>query len=240
VAIPDREEVTAMQRDYYLVLGVSRDETARGIHDAYRQLVKKHHLDHAGPQDTQAFREVVEAYEVLSDAEKRRRHTQGLRRAEGRLDVAPDTIVFSEEAPAEPLAPDPVSLRHGFQHVHPSAEALLDRLMHNMLRERAPKGERVEALNMELVLSPAEAARGGDVRLGVPVFRSCPWCGGAGGDWLHLCPACDGQGAMAVEQPVGVSIPPMVRDRTVLEMPLHGVGITNFHLRLHIRIDPWA
>jgi len=32
----------------------------------------------------------------------------------------------------------------------------------------------------------------------------------------------------------------MVRDRTVLEMPLEGVGIAKFHLRLHIRIDPWA
>src|SRR4029450_3979502 len=200
-----------MQRDYYLVLGVSRDETARGIHDPYRELVSKPRPDHAGPQDTQAFREVVEAYEVLSDAEKRRRHTQGLRRAEGRLDGAPDTTVFSEEAPAEPLAPDPVSLRHGFQHVHPSAEALLDRLMHNMLRERAPKGERVEALNMELVLSPAEAARGGDVRLGVPVFRSCPWCGGAGGDWLHICPACDGHGAMAGGAAVEGSILAVVR-----------------------------
>jgi len=229
-----------MQRDYFLVLGVSRDETARGIHDAYRQLVKKHHPDHAGPEQADAFRELVEAYEVLSNAEKRRRYTQGLRRAEGRLDVAPDTIVFSEDTPAEPLAPGQVSVRYGFHHVHPSAEALLDRLMHNVLRKRAPKGERVEPLNLELVLSPAEATRGGEVRLAVPVFRSCPWCGGAGADWIHVCPGCDGRGAVAIEQPVGVSIPPMVRDRTVLEMSLDGVGITNFHLRLHIRIDPWA
>src|SRR4029450_11058829 len=100
-----------MQRDYYLVLGVSRDETARGIHDAYRQLVKKHPPHHPGPPAPQAFREVVEAYEVLSDAEKRRRHTQGLRRAEGRLDVAPDTIVFSEAAPAAPRGPGPGSGR---------------------------------------------------------------------------------------------------------------------------------
>jgi curved DNA-binding protein CbpA len=109
---PDQEGVTAMQRDYYLVLGVSQDETARGIHDAYRQLVKKHHPDHAGPEEAQAFRDVVEAYEMLSDAEKRRRYTQGLRRAEGRLDVAPDTIVFSADAPAEPLAPDPSPAAH--------------------------------------------------------------------------------------------------------------------------------
>jgi molecular chaperone DnaJ len=229
-----------MQRDYYVVLGVPRDETGGGIRDAYRQLAKKYHPDHAGPEEVEAFRELVEAYEILSDAEKRHRYTQGLRRAEGRLDVAPDTIVLGEDAPAEPLAPDPVSVRHGFRRVHPSAEALLDRLMHNVLTARAPKGERVEALNVELVLSPAEAMRGGEVRLAVPVFRRCPWCAGTGEDWLRVCSACDGRGAVAVEQPVGVSIPPMARDRTLLEMPLAGVGITNFHLQLHIRIDPWA
>src|SRR5262245_21239810 len=185
-----------MQRDHYLVLGVPRDETARGIHDAYRQLVKKYHPDRAGPEEAEAFRELIDAYEVLSDAEKRRRYTQGLRRAEGRLDVAPDTIVFSDEVPAEPLAPDPVSVRYGFRHVHPSVEALLDRLMHNVLGQPEPKGERVAALELELALSPAEAARGGEMRLAVPVFRSCPWCGGAGANSLHVCPACDGRGAV--------------------------------------------
>jgi DnaJ-class molecular chaperone len=116
----------------------------------------------------------------------------------------------------------------------------MDRLMHNVFTERAPKGERVEALNLELVLSPAEAMRGGDVHLAVPVFRRCRWCAGTGADWFTVCPACEGRGAVAVEQPVRVSIPPMVRERMLLEIPLAGVGITNFHLQLHIRIDPWA
>src|SRR5262249_15663888 len=114
-AIRGRAGVTAMQSDYYLVLGVSRDETSRGIRHACRQPAKRHHPDLAGPEQAGAFRELVEAYEVLSDAEKRRRYTRGLRRAEGRLDVAPDTIVFSEEVPAEPLAPGPVSVRYGFR-----------------------------------------------------------------------------------------------------------------------------
>jgi len=105
-----------------------------------------------------------------------------------------------------------------------------------------PRGEgrARRGVNVELVLSPAEAAQGGEVHLAVPVFRSCRWCAGAGADWFHVCPACDGRGAVAVDQPVGVSIPPMVRDRTVLEVPLDGVGIANFHLQLHVRIDPLA
>src|SRR5262249_44980799 len=80
-AIRGREGVTAMQSDYYLVLGVSRDETSRGIRDAYRQLAKRHHPDLAGPEQAEAFRELVEAYEVLSDAEKRRRYKRGPRAA---------------------------------------------------------------------------------------------------------------------------------------------------------------
>jgi molecular chaperone DnaJ len=229
------------KQDYYLVLGVSRGEDWRGIRDAYRQLVKKHHPDRAGPESANIFRDVVEAYQVLSDEEKRRRYSQSLRRAEGRLDVAPDTIVSSpEEVPAEPLAPPPLSVRNGFRRVRPSPDALFDRLLHNLHTSLAPKGERVEGLNVEVVLSPAEAARGGVVRLGIPIFRTCGGCGGAGGDWLRACAACDGQGVVESEVPVAVQLPPMVRDRTVLEMALGGFGIANLHLLLHVRVDPWA
>src|SRR5262245_65880907 len=99
-----------MQRDYYLVLGVSRDESARGIHDAYRQLVKKYHPDRAGPEEAEAFRELIAAYEVLSDAEKRRRHTQARRRAAGRLDVAPRATAFGRDGPAPRPPAVPVSV----------------------------------------------------------------------------------------------------------------------------------
>jgi curved DNA-binding protein len=61
------------KKDYYQTLGVSKTATEKEIKQAYRKLAKKHHPD-ANPDDPSAetkFKEINEAYEVLSDAEKR-------------------------------------------------------------------------------------------------------------------------------------------------------------------------
>ena len=66
----------ADKRDYYEVLGVSKDATESQIKNAYRKLAKKYHPD-ANSDDPQAeakFKEASEAYAVLSDAEKRKQY----------------------------------------------------------------------------------------------------------------------------------------------------------------------
>ena len=65
------------KRDYYEVLGVSKDADDATIKKAYRQLAKKYHPD-MNPGDKEAeikFKEASEAYAVLSDADKRRQYT---------------------------------------------------------------------------------------------------------------------------------------------------------------------
>lgn len=75
-------------RTYYMILGVPRTESPGGIRSAYRDLARKLHPDVAGEQATQAFQEITEAYDVLSDPERRRAYNDQLRRAEGG-DVVP-------------------------------------------------------------------------------------------------------------------------------------------------------
>lgn len=58
-----------MRKDFYEVLGVKRDASAQDIKRAYRKLASKHHPDKGG--DTDKFQELQEAYDVLSDVEKR-------------------------------------------------------------------------------------------------------------------------------------------------------------------------
>jgi DnaJ-class molecular chaperone len=65
-------------KDYYLILGVSRDESPEGIRAAFRQLAKRYHPDRAGAESTAEFQQIVEAYEVLSDPARRAQHNRHL------------------------------------------------------------------------------------------------------------------------------------------------------------------
>src|SRR5437867_2586665 len=60
-------------KDYYRILGVDRSADEKTIKSAYRKLARKYHPDVNKGQDAR-FKEIAEAYEVLSDPEKRRRY----------------------------------------------------------------------------------------------------------------------------------------------------------------------
>src|SRR4051795_1631339 len=65
-------------KDYYKILGVGRSASDKDIKAAYRKLARKYHPD-VNPGDKSAedkFKEINEAYEVLSDADKRKRYDQ--------------------------------------------------------------------------------------------------------------------------------------------------------------------
>src|SRR2546423_6479810 len=71
--------VSTVKRDYYEVLGVTRTTDGEEIRRAYRKLAMKYHPDRADGDKTVAetkFKECAEAYEVLSDPDKRRRYDQ--------------------------------------------------------------------------------------------------------------------------------------------------------------------
>ena len=61
-------------KDFYIILGVSRTESPSGIRDAFRELAKIYHPDRSGPQTTQKLQEIAEAYEVLSLWQRSRRN----------------------------------------------------------------------------------------------------------------------------------------------------------------------
>jgi len=64
------------KRDYYEILGVKRDASEQELKKAYRQLALKHHPDRnpGSKPSEEKFKEINEAYEVLSDSQKRHRY----------------------------------------------------------------------------------------------------------------------------------------------------------------------
>ena len=225
------------KRDYYIILGVSRSESSAGIHEAFRKLAKKYHPDLGGPEATGTFQDIAEAYEVLSDPGQRREYDQALRARENLMRPQRAEPLFREPRyRPEPLVPQPMSILHDFQTICPSFDALFDRILRNFSGIGVTKAERIEDLNIEVILTPTEAARGVTAPIEVPVFRTCWSCHGTGREWLFPCVACAGRGMIEEYETVSVRIPPMVHDRSIIELPIEGFGIHNFYLRLHIRI----
>jgi len=63
-------------KDYYSILGIKKDASADEIKKAYRQLALKYHPDRAGKDSSEKFKEINEAYQVLSDPRKRAQYDQ--------------------------------------------------------------------------------------------------------------------------------------------------------------------
>jgi molecular chaperone DnaJ len=170
----------AGKRDYYEVLGLSRDASEEDIKRAYRRLARKYHPD-ANPNDPEAeerFKELNEAYEVLSNPEARRAY---------------DT--YGHQVPrgaAGRPGSDPFG---GFQDIF---EAFFgDRFgdpFFDLGRRRQPsRGGDTEA---EVEISLEEAAFGAEREVKVQTIRNCPACDGAGGTETRLCGACGGSGVV--------------------------------------------
>lgn len=236
-------------KDYYFILGVPRTATARDILRAFRELAKLYHPDIAGPQGTASFQDIIEAYEILSNPERRRHYNLSLsehvdpRAPEPPLSVRPQPEPLIPEQRSYrlynrpgPIVPEPISVLHDFATINPSFDALYDRLQRNFTGHGIPKAERVESLHAEIKLTPYEALHGIMVPIGIPVFIRCAACDGPGRDWFSRCLQCQGQGVVETERTIAIRVPPGIQDGSIIELPLRSMGIHNLFLRLHIRI----
>ena len=178
---------SSMKRDYYEVLGVSRDAKLDAIKKAYRKLALKHHPDR-NPDDEEAaekFKEATEAYEVLRDPEQRAAYDryghEGVRAGAGArtgFRSFDDALsIFMREFGG-----------FGFGDIFGGAST--------RRRDVRVKGEDTK---IRLRLTLEEVATGVKRTIKMPIFDSCPKCKGSGardGAQPTSCPACGGSGEL--------------------------------------------
>lgn len=179
------------KRDYYEVLGVSRNATLDEIKSAYRKLAMKYHPDR-NPGDKEAeekFKEATEAYEVLSDPEKRERYDrfghEGLRSGYDYHTYTTIDDIFSAFS----------DIFSGF------GGSIFDEFFGTGSRSRRTRtvsiGERGSDLRIRLPLTLEEIATGVEKTIKLKKFVTCHKCGGTGaksGSGYKTCPNCNGSG----------------------------------------------
>lgn len=103
------------KKDYYDILQITPTESLSGIHRAYRRLAKQHHPDHAGVQGAAAFRAIQEAYQVLSNPERKRRYDETLHPHRASIHKTAEPLVKRDRhaSRAEPLVVPPSGMDRG-------------------------------------------------------------------------------------------------------------------------------
>ncbi len=180
-------------RDFYNVLGVPRSASEQEIKRAYRKLARKYHPDvNPGNKSAEAkFKEISGAYEVLSDAEKRRRYDQ----------FGHDAFVAGAKGPQPGSGPGGFDFR-GFDF-EPGGIGDLGDLFSGLFGEReharTPGPGKGEDLHYSLDINFEDAIRGLSTEISLQKHSRCDRCGGSGaraGSPLETCPDCGGSGRL--------------------------------------------
>jgi molecular chaperone DnaJ len=178
------------KRDYYEVLGVPRDADEAGLKSAYRKLAMKHHPDrNAGCTNAEAkFKEVNEAYAVLSDPQKRAAYDRyGHAGLNGHAAGGAGQADFRD---FEDL------VRGAFGG---SFDDLFGELFGGGVRARRRGPAAGADLRCDVEIELEDAFAGKDVTVEVPCSETCTACKGSGaepGTSVETCPTCGGMGAV--------------------------------------------
>ncbi len=222
------KRLTIEYKDYYRILGVDRHADEKAIKSAYRRLARKYHPDVAkGKEDR--FKEVTEAYEVLSDPEKRRRY---------------DTLGPDWQRHATGTS----SGSGGFTYTTGNVGDLGDfseffRTIFGDLGARVGRGGRPRSVSVEDLLGGVGRgrARGEDVQASVDITleeayhgarktftleadEPCGTCQGAGNVNGQPCSTCGGTGWQRIQRQIDVKVPAGVKTGQRVRVSGEGAG----------------
>jgi len=181
------------KRDYYEVLGVGRDASDEDIKKAYRRLAMKHHPDRNPdhPKSEERFKEAKEAYEILSDASKRKAYDQfghaGVDQNGGAGFGGGGFGGFGGQGFADAFGDIFGDIFGGG----------------GSGGRRSSNVYRGADLRYNLEISLEEAAHGTETKIRIPTLEECEACHGTGakaGTQPTVCPTCGGHGQVRMQQ----------------------------------------
>lgn len=229
-----------MPRDYYEVLGVDKTADADTIKKAYRKLAVKYHPD-KNPGDKAAeekFKELAQAYEILSDPEKRKQYDQF-----GHAAFEPGGGMGGAGAGGAGFR-DPYDI---FSQMF-GGGGFEDLFGGGRRQRRDPNGPIPgDDLRFDMEIDFNDAMYGAEKRITIPKTILCDVCGGSGaepGSTTKVCTQCGGSGQVQISQgffAVRQACPRCRGTGRIIEKPCHkchGEGEVRINKTLQVRIPP--
>jgi molecular chaperone DnaJ len=214
------------KRDYYDILGVDRNVSDDDLKKAYRKLARQHHPDlHAGDQQKKSaeekFKEINEAYETLSDQERRKRY---------------DMFGHAGAQQGGPGFEGFDFGRGGFGDVF---NDIFEDFFGQARGGGATRAERGNDLQYNLEITFEEAVYGKEAKLKIPRWEICIDCKGTGAKSaaaIKPCGSCKGTGQIRFQQERQPALRSMRRHRSLRHGPLPDLPGTSTGLqRAHHR-----
>ncbi len=186
------------KRDYYDVLGVAKDASKDDLKSAYRRLALQYHPDrNKDPDAEERFKEISEAYAVLSDDEKRRQYDLYGHAGIGQR--------YSQEDLFRGVNFNDIFRDLGFGFGGGGFNSIFDAFFGGQ-RQQAYGPQRGADLRYDLEITLEEVASGVEKTITLPRHETCDVCHGSGaqpGTEPQICPQCRGQGRVEHSRSTG-------------------------------------
>ncbi|MBV9699924.1 MAG: DnaJ domain-containing protein [Candidatus Eremiobacteraeota bacterium] len=232
-------------KDYYAILGVTKNAPEKDVKSAYRKLARRWHPD-ANPKNPkeaeEKFKEISEAYEVLGDPEKRKKYDvlgpnwqQAAQQAEQQRryrttgDGQEFDFDFGEGGPS------------GFSDFF---DMFFSGVGRRQTTQRSGIARRGQDLETTIELNLRDAYQGGTKAVSLQIEDVCPRCHGTGTEGRHLCPQCHGTGRILTNKHFEVTIPKGIREGQRIRLAGQGGAGSNggpngdLHLIVQLHDDP--
>ncbi len=214
-----------MKKNFYKVLGVNQKAGPDKIKRAYRKAAKRFHPD-VSRRNGEKFREIQEAYETLSDPERKALYDrEGLKNRSPAARPQPDYSYPSESVPS--------SLFNEIETFFRRFEDFWENPWADFFSEIEQSRQ---ALSVEIILTPSEARKGCEVLLEIPVWNRCRRCRGTGTVREWICGLCRGRGEERLEKKIRVTFPAGVKSGTEIRIPLGRLGLRGGDLTATVKV----
>ena len=245
--------VLKSRKNYYDVLGVTPDSTFSEVKTAYRKLARKYHPDvNKTPESSSLFKDISEAYEVLSDAKKRHQYDMlngFYRKPDTGAKAASDSYKKSQSASEKTAGsansgykkPEP-EIKSGAQkpdfeyrkenYEYYRSDKILKDVINDIIdgiktKKSAAKNPKKEPKNgedifVDVSISLAEAVKGTSRTINVLHTELCPNCEGRKFINGAKCPSCGGSGEYRQQKKLTVKIPAGIKDCAKLRVAHEG------------------